>query len=272
MSTILNALYKETQNPAYSTADQQRKSNRHWKIAFFISVLLIIALLSCLLFVLLNPPQLAAQQSSQAENVLQLAPDEKPLPAAHSVPQKTALVKPVSRVLFVTRPLSASASQSTGEDMDMADGDSAAQAPLVLSAEIKQPQQAALAVANETQPDIDYSNVSAELQQRFERALSMNAQQAKAFIDSENNDGSDIYQMASDFQERVPALSYDFHVYSSLADERWIRVNGEDLKEGQFDRSGKIEVLEIQPQSTVFRLGSQSFSLQSLTDWQGRAP
>ncbi len=250
MSTILNALYKETQSPAYKTVYPQSKSNRHWKIALFIALLIIIALLSSLLFILLHPPQLAAQQSTQAEKVLQSKPGDKPL---------TAAAKPVSRVLFVTTPMAGPAGRGRDENIEAVQLERAVKAPPV-----------ALPAATQQQ-EIDYSNVSAELQQRFERALSVNAQQAKAFAGSESSDGRDIYQMASDFQERVPAISYDFHVYSSLAEERWIRINGEDLKEGQFDRSGNIQVLEIQPQRTVFRFGSQSFSLQSLTDWQGRA-
>lgn len=252
MSTILNALYKETQSPAYTTVYPQGKSNRRWKIALFIAFLIIIALLSSLLFILLNPPQLAAQPSTQAENVLQSKPGDKPLTTVHTAQQKTAAAKPVSRVLFVTTPMASPAGRDSDENIAAVQLERAVKAPPVAT----------------QQQEIDYSHVSAELQQRFERALSVNAQQAKAFAGSESSDGRDIQQMASDFQERVPAISYDFHVYSSLAEERWIRINGEDLKEGQFDRSGNIQVLEIQPQRTVFRFGSQSFSLQSLTDWQ----
>ncbi len=47
----------------------------------------------------------------------------------------------------------------------------------------------------------------------------------KAFVESENSDGTDIHQMAGDFQDQVPAIRYDFHVYSDLVEDLCIISN-----------------------------------------------
>jgi len=58
-------------------------------------------------------------------------------------------------------------------------------------------------------------------------------------------------------------------MYSTVAADRWIRINGETLKEGDFDSRGEVELVEILPNQSVFRFGTQSFTLESLMDWQG---
>ena len=258
MSTILNALQKQTSNQAYNMPSMQ--SNRHWKVALFISLLIIIALLTTLIFILLKPPMHSASVAIQPETVLQAKPANAQLPPIKAVQQEKPAPKLISKVFFQTKRLPISAKETTSDDLKI---DVASvidvQQPVVLSGETKQPEEV---------QKIDYSNVSNELQQRFEHALLMSQDEGKAFVENENSDGTDIHQMASDFQDQLPALSYDFHVYSSVAKDRWIRINGEDLVEGQFDSSGKIQVVEIQANRSVFRLGSQSFSLQSLTDWR----
>ena len=257
MSTILNALQKQTAEQTYKMPYTQ--SNRHWKVALFISLLVIVALLSTLIFILLNPLVDSASKNTQAEMVLQAKPAKQPLPAINSALQNETAEKLISKVSFPTKRLPIPVNKTISEEVETALVEASEKA-VVLSDETEQP---------EALPEIDYSNVSDELQLRFERALLMDEKKDKEFIESENSDGADLHQMASDFQDRVPAISYDFHVYSSVVQERWIRINGEDLIEGQFDSSDKLQVVEIQPNRTIFRLGSQSFSLQSLTDWQG---
>ena len=259
MSTILNALQKQTAEQAYKM--QYSQSSRHWKVALFISLLVIIALLSILIFILLKPQMHSPSVAIQAETVLQAMPGNEPLPVVNNVLQNEPAAKLISKVSFPTKRLPMPVDKTISKDIETALLDTSdKQQPVVLSDETEQ---------QEEMPEIDYSHVSDELQQRFEHALLMDEKKGKAFIESENSDGTELHQMASDFQDQVPAISYDFHVYSSVAEERWIRINGEDLLEGQFDSSDKIQVVEIQPNRTVFRLGSQSFSLQSLTDWQG---
>ena len=66
----------------------------------------------------------------------------------------------------------------------------------------------------------------------------------------------------------MPALRYSSHVYSSTASNRIVTLNGRDYHEGDEVAPG-VKLLQIQADYSIFRVGRQSFSLQSLTDWNG---
>lgn len=266
MSTILNALQKKTAKQPANMA--YTHSNRYWKIALSLFLLIVAALLTTVIFLLLKPSLHSDSVSTRAEIVLPAAPVDAPLaavkqapvPDANSGQENKPVAKLISRVSFAGKRLPIPVNKVAAKEQESVQQAPSELQPVVLAEQKKQ---------HKAQPEIDYSNVSDELQQRFQDALLMSEDQGQAFIESENSDGTDLHQMASDFQAQVPAISYDFHVYSSVAKDRWIRINGEDLLEGQFDSSGEILVVKILPDRTVFRLGRQSFSLQSLTDWRG---
>ncbi len=273
MSTILRALQKQkldlsSTSPAFI---EKEPASLKWKVALFASLLVIICLLVVVIYLVFKPvnaaesaalatvPVAAKQQEAKVallitqkseENLIKkITFDLKPLPKLQP-PSK------VDKQLLVGTSVQGKQSEN---DLQ---ADSATGQQDLLSATENRPQQS-------QKEGIDYSDTSTDLQQRFQRALSMSKDEDKEVIEQKNGDGSDIHQMTSEFQDQVPLMSYDFHMYSSVAKDRWIRINSEDLREGQFDSSGEIQVVEIQPNRTVFRLGRQSFSVESLTDWKG---
>ena len=259
MSTILNALHKQATNQVCNIT--AKETNKYWKVGLLSALLMVVFLLCVLIFILVNPARLSALKAAQAE-------PEPVIPAAlaPSLSAYPVQLKEVGKIHFQTKPLPLSADKKNSQDF--ASKAFVSTKPIVLSGK-KKPLEALSA--------IDYSNVSDDLAARFKNALAMQGQdmqterpgEADAEEDSGADDGSDIEQMSRAFQEKVPSISYDFHMYSTVAEDRWIRLNGEELKEGQFTSSGEIQVVEIQPNRTIFRLGNQSFSIESLTDWQG---
>lgn len=121
------------------------------------------------------------------------------------------------------------------------------------------------------QQDLTLDKVSTTLQQRFDNAVQFETDnENKVLSDTKNNRNvinSDISAMPASFQYLVPLMRYDSHMYSSNTQDSWIRINGVDLRVG--DYVGEIELLEIQPNQSVFRLDQQHFTLSSLQDWKG---
>jgi general secretion pathway protein B len=256
MSTILNALQKQDGKPLY--AAHNLCSHNPYQVTLLFALFVIIILLCALLILLLRP-----LTGRQVEAISPVVPVVQEIAVGSYAENKPSL-KQVSRISFPTIPLSGAIDKTSAKPEMVVP---AAKETFPVETAEEQPQIALSAALQEE--DIDYSSVSQALQNRFQQALLMSKDEAKSFIENHNDDGSSLYQMARDFQRQVPAFSYDFHVYSSIADERWIRINDEDLVEGQFEHSGKVQVVEIQPNRTIFRMGNQSFSLQSLTDWRG---
>lgn len=275
MSTILRALQKQKSEQSRNMAAfiEKDSTGLKWKVALLLAVLMILSLLAVVIYLLVKPLNEAHPSAlfSEPATALQQTNEE----ALVTTPPIQG--KPTIKINFDLQPLPQMQAEVQMEEPsavveEMADLndqplDSAVKEPLLVVTGDK-PQ--APAFTENIKGEIDYGETSADLQQRFANALLMSAIEDSEVTEPVlEGDGSDIRQLSRDFQEKVPVISYDSHIYSSVAKERLIRINGEDLKEGQFDSSGKIEVVEIQENRTIFRSGRQSFSLQSLTDWRG---
>jgi len=273
MSTILHALQKNKLDQAIHSASMPTADTNItlFKVGISIALLVIISLLSTLIYLQLNPHN---ETAPVATNITQL----------EQLTNRSNLVK----VSFEAQPLAPTASQEVVTPTP-------SQEIKVVTAERPQvapstpPQQEALLVADtpkttersktidnhNSEQEINYEEVPEDIKKRFELALMLTEMEdspedvALTSEPDENIDGSDIRQMSTSFQRKVAAIHYDSHMYSSVLNDRWIRINGETLKEGDFDSTGELELLEIQPQRSIFRVQRQSFSLESLTDWQG---
>ena len=298
MSTILDALQKQkTEHSEYfpqrSAGD---KGLLKWRAAFLTALLVIICLLAILLYRQFSETQngvnsgpLQVQNQSRdvqkipenfaTEGGIASAPtefdsfNERVIETSHTGPEpgwvsKTPQTasKAVKKMTFVTQPL-----PDYEEPVQLNDRQTAVTADPTVTAEIDDLRiaRAESDFVNNDQDELDYGAVSDDLRQRFQLALISSTEKEALSSTAASNDGRDIYEMTAEFQKKVPSLIYDTHIYSTIARERWIKINGEKLKEGQFDGQGRFQLLEIQPNRSIFRLGRQSFSLESLTDWKG---
>jgi general secretion pathway protein B len=262
MSTILQALLKSKfeQTGGAPSITQQISGAVRWKVAFSIATFISITLLSALLYLLLNPSritQINVKKTQVVESItnnqlVKVTFETQPLPTTVAITKVEKTVTPIKVDSLQKNTQRKSASPKSAVSKE------------VLPKEIEKTEQ----VTN-------YEKTPSDLQKRFELAvllteIEQNKNPNGSFIQEEEfNDGSDIHDMSSDFQNKVPLMRYDSHMYSSLIDERWVRINGETLKEGDFDSTGQLELLEIQPQRSIFRVERQSFSVESLTDWEG---
>lgn len=113
--------------------------------------------------------------------------------------------------------------------------------------------------------DVDLSQLSPQLVQRVELALQDNGQQSTSASSGEN---VLLTEHADQFAGRLPALNFQTHVYSSRADKRWVKINGVERVEGDVV-TGDVNLLAIEPQSTVILFNNQRIEIPALFDWQG---
>lgn len=276
MSTILQALQKNTAQPNMHSA-VIAPSNTHstaWRIIVSCALLVIIALLSTLIYLQLNPLH-KAQPITVVETPVVAAPIEPVSRIQKVVFETQALPEPlpaepiiISAAKPEVAPIIVSGKPPTAEVI--------AQVPEQSQEDNRAdnaPQETPQITSQEDQ-ELNYDDVPENLKKRFELALLLNEieenEGSNDFIETEpDTSDSDIHQMSSSFQKKVEPISYQSHVYSSVPEDRWIRINNEVLKEGQFSADGTLQVLEILPQRSIFRLQRQSFSLESLNDWAG---
>jgi len=260
MSTILQALQKSKLEQSTSPAPVMIINSQplFWKVAISTALLIIITLLSTLIYLQLT------QRNETQPVVVELVKNEPVIESTPSI-EKSHIIK----VNFDTQPI------------DLLPTNVAPEKVVQETKTAQAPQQAISATATSkpkevpVQQSLDDIEPSNALKERFKMAVLLSDIEENE-ADSNNSaeletlgDSTDIHQMSGSFQNKVPLIEYQAHMYSSEQQERWIRINGEVLNEGQFDSTGELELLEIQPQRSIFRLQRQSFSIESLSDWKG---
>ncbi len=87
-----------------------------------------------------------------------------------------------------------------------------------------------------------------------------------------SNNSSDlnytIFDLPENLKHQIPKFIYGSHVYSSKTADRFITLNNQKYHEGD-QPFGILKVIKIEPNFTVFRMDKITFSLSSLTDWNG---
>lgn len=110
------------------------------------------------------------------------------------------------------------------------------------------------------------TEISAELRDKFASALKATEQGSAAAPRKNSAPARDISELAVSLQQQIPPLQFDAHVYATSAAQRWVKVNGKTLQEGQWI-TADIRIKEITPQYVLLQLGEQLFSISALSNW-----
>ncbi len=118
-----------------------------------------------------------------------------------------------------------------------------------------------------SEPEVE---VSAELRQRFASAMAaseLGQRQPAVASRSNGAPAQDISELAAALQRQIPSLRFEAHVYATQSQQRWIKVNGKSLQEGQWV-TADIRLKEITPQFVLLEMGSELFSMAALADYK----
>ena len=70
-------------------------------------------------------------------------------------------------------------------------------------------------------------------------------------------------QLPAGLQLQVPEFNINAHVYSSVADNRWLNVDGAELQEGD-SIQGKLTIVEIRPRDVVLAIQGTEFKVPAI--------
>jgi general secretion pathway protein B len=111
--------------------------------------------------------------------------------------------------------------------------------------------------------DLDLSGLDPEIARKV--AAAMNNEPSDPRL--RNGDHIALESSEARYRGRLPALNFQTHMYSSNVNRRWIKVNGQELKEG--DRLNSIQLLAIEPQSVTIRFDNDIIDIPALYEWGG---
>ncbi len=123
---------------------------------------------------------------------------------------------------------------------------------------------------------LDLSELSPELAERVKNVLddsSGNSEEARFSSESpeNNNQSSEAYHLVehqSRFSGKLPAMNLQAHIYASNAEHRRVKINGQELSEGDW-LGEQIQLLEIAPRSITVKFNGTEIIIPDLYEWQG---
>jgi len=75
-----------------------------------------------------------------------------------------------------------------------------------------------------------------------------------------------VDQLSVATQTQIPSMAFSAHMYSSERPERWVRVNGRRLVEGDFIAEN-LRLVNIEPQKVILSFKDEVFTMNALSDW-----
>lgn len=111
---------------------------------------------------------------------------------------------------------------------------------------------------------LDLSELDPEIARKVASAIN-NIETEQSFSDS--SEYTDLEKNHALYRGRLPAMNLETHMYSSDSQRRWIKINGQELREG--DRFNGMILEKIQPQQVIVRFDNELIRIPALYEWQG---
>lgn len=115
---------------------------------------------------------------------------------------------------------------------------------------------------------VELEDVSPELLAQFKMAVEESDAESSEPNPVFDTDIVAIHELNQTQQAKIPAMSFTTHIYATEAAERWVKINGNTVKEGQW-LSSSLQLVDIYPQYIVMAINGRRFTLAALTDWEG---
>jgi general secretion pathway protein B len=119
--------------------------------------------------------------------------------------------------------------------------------------------------ADSSRPIVDLSQFPI-LNEQGEILSGQNQTAAQVIREQSVADVPRIDQLPEWVKGELPSMAFSAHMYASLPSERWVRVNGQNMREGELIDK-KVRIVQISAQHVVLNYAGHEFSMQAMTDW-----
>ncbi|GAB3528192.1 general secretion pathway protein GspB [Photobacterium alginatilyticum] len=119
---------------------------------------------------------------------------------------------------------------------------------------------------------LDYSELSPQLAQQLKSAIAatdnlpVDIPPEPEEIAAPVIEAVALGELPASVQNRIPPLNFETHIYSSVANSRWVKVNGREAFEGDEIAPGVV-LRRIEPRQVVFDFESYLIEMPALSEW-----
>ncbi|BDX06954.1 general secretion pathway protein GspB [Planctobacterium marinum] len=132
----------------------------------------------------------------------------------------------------------------------------------------------------QTAQNTQESVVSPELLKRFEDAMAELERESSPTVaddgqtleygdvsnDYNNTQVQRVDQLPARVMTRLPGMSFSAHMYASNPRDRWVKLNGIEMGEGEW-LDDKLFIERIEPQHVILVFEGHQFSMRALSEW-----
>jgi hypothetical protein len=269
MSLLMDALKQQNQgSPQPAVAVPSASSTNFWQwlaLALLVVIGVFVGFLLAQMLQGKNAPEVTPAEPTLVTPALVAQPvavPAAPLVATPGLILSDLLAVPVEEEQLV---VSADAQTPAGDSWDeqVAALESFDEQPPMVEADVSEP-------VVETPAEMSADEVSQELKDKFQFALeSSSGDTPKSGIRESAAPARDVRSLDDLLQRQIPPIRFEAHVFASEPKQRWVKVNGKDLQEGQWV-TADIQIKEITPNYVLMQTGRQLFSMEALSEWSYR--
>ena len=114
---------------------------------------------------------------------------------------------------------------------------------------------------------LDLSELSPELARRFQNVLDSDDTALKDSAEPEQ-EVVRLVESQRELKGRLPAMNLQYHGYSSIERSRWVKINGQELHEGEW-LDNQVKLLDILPRNIVVEFEGLQIEIPALYEWEG---
>lgn len=267
MSLLMDALKQQNQTAA-DTAEPQAMSGRGWQyLAIVLLVLCGLGLGFALAFWLTQQPAVEPAPAVAPAPIAVVSTPALP-PANPGLILSDLTAVPTAEEQEEQLVISAEPRESQGQSLDE-------QVAVLEQFDEGTPMQEAdpdapVADLPAQQAELSADEVPQELKDKFQYALeAAKGTTRPAKVTEHAAPARDIRTLDDTLQRQIAPLRFEAHVYATEPKQRWVKVNGKDLQEGQWI-TADIQLKEITPNYVLMQTGRQMFSMEALSEWSYR--
>lgn len=207
----------------------------------------------------------ASQLSQETKEPLQVNSEAEQLaqPASDAAPNATTIATSNTDLSLPAQNLNLEPAQNQVEEADNRDTDNRNLEPVISQSQ-----------------NVQNSVVSPELMKRFEDAMAELEKESSPTVaddgetleygnvanDYNNTQVQRVDQLPARVMTRLPSMSFSAHMYASNPQDRWVKLNGIEMGEGEW-LDDKLFIERIEPQHVIMLFEGHQFSMRALSEW-----
>lgn len=119
--------------------------------------------------------------------------------------------------------------------------------------------------------DVDFSDISPALAAQLKAALQggVDPSASNSVQTASDSNAIALDKNTNQFRGRLPAMNFAAHVYVSDPAKRWVKVNGREVKLGEWLVPNEVKLEKMTPRDLVASFRGQYILIPALYEWQG---